>query len=197
MGIQVVYDSLQSGAASLRSGPIDKLGQLKTEVTAAVNCLSNNALEHDGVSEQVTEMEQIQTYFDNIIVALELQADRADMIYNVYQAAEEENKEDTEKLKAWLEEAGFEVMDHIKVYENGNEKIREILKDLSEELTFHDFRMVSGPTHTNVIFDIVVPYNYKYSDEEIVDIIANKIHETDERFFAVIDVDKDFTDHSK
>ena len=76
-------------------------------------------------------------------------------------------------------------------------KVAEIISGIDEKITFHDFRMVSGPTHTNVIFDIVVPYNYKYSDEEIVDIIANKIHETDERFFAVIDVDKDFTDHSK
>lgn len=76
-------------------------------------------------------------------------------------------------------------------------KVAEIISEIDEKITFHDFRMVSGPTHTNVIFDIVVPYNYKYGDEEIVDIIANKIHETDERFFAVIDVDKDFTDHSK
>ena len=75
--------------------------------------------------------------------------------------------------------------------------VAEIISGIDEKITFHDFRMVSGPTHTNVIFDIVVPYNYKYGDEEIVDIIANKIHETNERFFAVIDVDKDFTDHSK
>ena len=76
-------------------------------------------------------------------------------------------------------------------------KVGEIISEIDEQITFHDFRMVSGPTHTNVIFDIVVPYNYKYSDEEIVEIIANKIHETDERFFAVIDVDKDFIEHKK
>ena len=76
-------------------------------------------------------------------------------------------------------------------------KVAEIVSAIDEKISFHDFRMVSGPTHTNVIFDIVVPYDYKYSDEEIVDIIANKIHESDERFFAVIDVDKDFTHHSK
>ena len=74
-------------------------------------------------------------------------------------------------------------------------KVGEIIKSVDERITFHDFRMVSGPTHTNVIFDIVVPYNYQYSDEEIVDIIAGKIHESDERFFAVIDVDKDFIEH--
>ena len=76
-------------------------------------------------------------------------------------------------------------------------KVAEIILGIDEKISFHDFRMVSGPTHTNVIFDIVVPYDYKYSDDEIVDTIANKIHETDERFFAVIDVDKDFTDHRK
>ena len=76
-------------------------------------------------------------------------------------------------------------------------KVSEIISETDEQITFHDFRMVSGPTHTNVIFDIVVPYNYKYSDEEIVEIIATKIHESDERFFAVIDVDKDFTEHKK
>lgn len=76
-------------------------------------------------------------------------------------------------------------------------KVAEIIKEIDEQITFHDFRMVSGPTHTNVIFDIVVPYNYKYSDEEVVKIISDKIRETDEKFFAVIDVDKDFTAHQK
>ena len=76
-------------------------------------------------------------------------------------------------------------------------KVGKIIAEIDDKISFHDFRMVSGPTHTNVIFDIVVPYNYKYSDDEIVDIIAEKIHATDESFFAVIDVDKDFTDHSR
>ncbi|MBQ7123846.1 MAG: cation transporter [Oscillospiraceae bacterium] len=76
-------------------------------------------------------------------------------------------------------------------------KVGEIVSEIDEKITFHDFRMVSGPTHTNIIFDIVVPYNYRYSDEEIVKIIADKIHETDESFFAVIDVDKDFTDYKQ
>ncbi len=70
-----------------------------------------------------------------------------------------------------------------------------ILKEIDSCITFHDFRMVSGPTHTNVIFDIVVPHDYKMTDEAIAKLIADKIHQSDERFFAVIDVDKDFTAH--
>ncbi len=76
-------------------------------------------------------------------------------------------------------------------------KVAEIIAAADSKITFHDFRMVSGPTHTNVIFDIVVPHDYKLSDEEISKIIADKIHESNERYFAVIDVDKDFTAHQQ
>ncbi len=77
------------------------------------------------------------------------------------------------------------------------EKVAEIIFEIDDQISFHDFRMVSGPTHTNVIFDIVVPYNYKYSDDEIVKMISEKIHKMDETFFAVIDVDKEFVEHKK
>ncbi|MGN1094926.1 MAG: cation diffusion facilitator family transporter, partial [Eubacteriales bacterium] len=36
-------------------------------------------------------------------------------------------------------------------------KISELVKCIDRRMTIHDFRMVSGPTHTNVIFDVVVP----------------------------------------
>ncbi|MBQ3236866.1 MAG: cation transporter [Oscillospiraceae bacterium] len=76
-------------------------------------------------------------------------------------------------------------------------KVAEIIKETDEKISFHDFRMVSGPTHTNVIFDIVVPHDYKLSDGEIAKLIADKIHAHDEKYFAVIDVDKDFTAHQQ
>ncbi len=72
------------------------------------------------------------------------------------------------------------------------EEVRRILAELDPIITFHDFRMVSGPTHTNVIFDVVVPYGYALSDRELSGKIADRIHEENERIFAVITVDKDF-----
>lgn len=75
---------------------------------------------------------------------------------------------------------------------NVKKRVKEIIKAIDPVITFHDFRMVSGPTHTNVIFDIVVPYGYKLSDEEVVKRISDAIHESDENLFAVIEVDKDF-----
>ena len=58
------------------------------------------------------------------------------------------------------------------------------------EVSFHDFRIVSGPTHTNLIFDIVIPYTYPLSDSEVISYIQKKISEVDENYFAVIEVDK-------
>ena len=65
MGIQVVYDSLQSGAQNLRSGPANDLGTLKIRVTDAKGNLTDSALEHDGVAEQAAKIEDIASYFEN------------------------------------------------------------------------------------------------------------------------------------
>ena len=75
------------------------------------------------------------------------------------------------------------------------EEVREIIDNISTDISFHDFRMVSGPTHTNVIFDIVVPQNCEYSDDELKKIISEKIHSENENYYAVINVDKDFISH--
>ena len=80
---------------------------------------------------------------------------------------------------------------------NVKKRVKVIIEAIDPVITFHDFRMVSGPTHTNVIFDIVVPYGYKLSDEEVVKRISDAIHESDENLFAVIEVDKDFAGHIK
>ena len=48
------------------------------------------------------------------------------------------------------------------------ENIEEIIKKIDPVISMHDFRVVAGPTHTNLIFDIVVPYDYRISDEGLV-----------------------------
>lgn len=73
------------------------------------------------------------------------------------------------------------------------EALADLLKDSYPEACFHDFRVVKGPTHTNIIFDVVVPFAYKESDEEIADFLKKKIHSMDESYFAVIQVDKAYT----
>ena len=58
-------------------------------------------------------------------------------------------------------------------------------------ISMHDFRVVVGPTHTNLIFDIVIPYEYKLSDAALTEQIQEHVKERlGEDHFVVIQVDK-------
>ncbi len=76
------------------------------------------------------------------------------------------------------------------------EKVRELVKTIDTRLTIHDFRMVSGPTHTNVIFDVVVPFNLKMTDDEVKARISELVG-TLGNYFAVVEVDKDINGDSR
>ncbi len=71
------------------------------------------------------------------------------------------------------------------------EAVAKIIKEYDEVLTFHDFRMVPGETHTNLIFDVVVPAKYKKANaqvnEELKEIIHSKLD-----CFAVIMVEQSY-----
>lgn len=74
--------------------------------------------------------------------------------------------------------------------------VTDLLQETYPEIHFHDFRIVKGPTHTNIIFDIVVPFHYKKTDDEITSYIKEKIHSIDESYFAVIEVDRAYTSNA-
>ena len=69
----------------------------------------------------------------------------------------------------------------------------EVVKSVGEELDIHDFRTVKGPYITNLIFDVLVPYNYHLSDDEIKKQIQKKITEKQSECRAVIKIDKSYT----
>ena len=78
------------------------------------------------------------------------------------------------------------------------EKVRGIIEGMHENIHFHDFRIVDGPTHTNVIFDVEVPYSVKMEDKEIVSYLRQKIRElggNGQEYYAVIDVDRDLCEN--
>lgn len=70
------------------------------------------------------------------------------------------------------------------------EKVRKMIDELDPNIHFHDFRVVKGPTHTNIIFDIVLPFDYQYKDEYVVDFIRNKLSALEGNFNGVINIDK-------
>lgn len=76
------------------------------------------------------------------------------------------------------------------------ECVARIVLDISEETghraAMHDFRVVWGVTHTNLIFDIAVGDDMPLSDSEISDKISEKIEALDESYNTVICIDRDY-----
>jgi cation diffusion facilitator family transporter len=68
----------------------------------------------------------------------------------------------------------------------------KIIKEIDNRLTMHDFRVVKGETHTNLIFDVVVPIEYEIKSSELVKIIEKEIKKKSIKYCPVITVDKNY-----
>ncbi len=71
-------------------------------------------------------------------------------------------------------------------------EVSAYLAEIDVSLTMHDFRIVKGPTHTNIIFDVVVPYKFRLKDNELVQTITDKIQAVHPNYFTVIEVDRKY-----
>ena len=70
------------------------------------------------------------------------------------------------------------------------EKVNEIVLSINENFSMHDFRMVKGPTKTNVIFEIAIPFETTISEEEIIYCLKKEISKIDKKYQPVIMVEK-------
>ncbi len=94
-------------------------------------------------------------------------------------------------------EFGCETVIHMDPVETNNAEINRlrveaetILAQIDERLSLHDFRAVQGPTHTNLVFDVVVPFGFSMTDEAVRRMVAERIHELEAKYYAVIQIDK-------
>lgn len=68
----------------------------------------------------------------------------------------------------------------------------KIVKGLNPEFSIHDFRMTDGGKRVYLIFDLVVPRDKEYDKEQIIKNIQQKIHEKDNKYYAVIKVETSY-----
>ena len=73
------------------------------------------------------------------------------------------------------------------------DKVLSIVKSINDGLSIHDFRMVSGESHTNLIFDVVMCRDMDITPDELKKEICNKVCNEDERLNCIINVDFDYT----
>ena len=86
---------------------------------------------------------------------------------------------------------------HMDPVDTKNEKLAELklraqnaLANLDKELSLHDFRIVSGQTHTNMLFDVVIPYDSKLSLDDVKNAMEREFANDPVKYFFVIDVDR-------
>lgn len=69
-------------------------------------------------------------------------------------------------------------------------RAQNALSALDENLSLHDFRLVSGQTHTNMLFDVVIPYDSKITLDDVQNAMQNEFGNDETKYFFVIDVDR-------
>lgn len=72
------------------------------------------------------------------------------------------------------------------------ELVIKTVTGICSEATVHDFRIVEGPTHTNLIFDTVLPRKSSYTEQEFKELVGLMIKSENERYFTVINVDRSY-----
>lgn len=124
-----------------------------------------------------------------VMVSLHAEVSGDGNIYELHDLIDRIERELKEKLHC-------ETVIHMDPIDVGNvktvemkEEMVKLVKAIDEQLTIHDFRMVTGTTHHNMIFDVVIPADFKLSQEELKDIIQKKVWEKWPDYYVVIDVD--------
>ena len=126
----------------------------------------------------------------NVIASLHAEVDGAQDVYLIHDIID--NAE-----RRMFNELGVRATIHMDPIVTDDQKISELrtlvrdaVKSFDTRLDIHDFRFVEGVTHSNMIFDITVPFEIKTKDNDLIKEVQTKISDINETYFAVITVDR-------
>ena len=74
-------------------------------------------------------------------------------------------------------------------------QVTELVRRIDPDMTIHDFRMTAGPEHTNLIFDVAVPYHCRLEDEQVQEAIGAAVKALPGNYYTVVSVDHIYADH--
>ena len=110
-----------------------------------------------------------------------------------------ESHDVTDQIERDFQKQGIHLVVHLDPVVTDDEEVNELrrmtaqlLASLKLGLSMHDFRVVKGYTHTNLIFDVVLPYDCTLTEDEVRGMIQRRVEEHDPRLFTVIQVDRSF-----
>ena len=74
------------------------------------------------------------------------------------------------------------------------EQVAYLAQQLDPCLTIHDLRITAGPHHTNVLFDVMVPYGFRLTDHQVVSQLRQEVEALSPKYSAVIQVDHSYVE---
>ncbi len=96
----------------------------------------------------------------------------------------------------FLKDMNIHLVIHLDPIVTGDERTNElkgvvagIIREISPDISMHDFRVVWGTTHSNLIFDVVVPYRFRMADDQLQQTLVDRIHQMNQNYHAVVVVD--------
>lgn len=129
---------------------------------------------------------------NKIFVSLHMEVDGSKEIFVLHDAADLVERQISDEL-------GCEAVIHMDPIDVNNPVLKEIYSTLQKRLDIvcpegnvHDLRIVPGPTHTNVIFDLIVPAERFFAKDKISAELEKCITEIDENYYAVITVETSY-----
>lgn len=72
-------------------------------------------------------------------------------------------------------------------------QVLNVIKEFNFPCSIHDFRIVKGETHTNIVFDLLIPMEVKLTDLQVKNLLKEKISRINPSYYAYITVDRDYT----
>ena len=126
-----------------------------------------------------------------IVCSFHVEVDGSGNIFELHDAIDNMEKQIGEEL-------GIECAIHMDPIVTDDERVsalRETVKkellQIDKRLNIHDFRFVEGTTHTNLIFDVVAPFELKMTDSELKNEISARVSRLSRDYFTVITVDRE------
>ena len=73
-------------------------------------------------------------------------------------------------------------------------QVEQLAHEIDPVLSIHDLRITAGPRHTNVLFDVMVPYGFRLTDSQVRGELSRGVKKLSEKYTAVIEVDHSYVE---
>lgn len=128
----------------------------------------------------------------NLIGSVHIEVDGKGNIMDIHDAIDELERNIYEELN-------IRMTVHMDPVETDNENLKlcrdmveVILVDIDKDISFHDFRVVAGPSHTNLIFDLVIPHDCRLNESQLKAAIDERLAAREKKYYAVITFERSY-----